>query len=250
VLSWEACFNIRDVGGYPTNSGGRIRWRRLIRADNQRRLTPDGCAALVDYGVATVIDLRAPFERRIDPSPFATGPVMPGAPIYLTIPILDSKGRDAAVADAINAASTVEAMYRPLLDHCREQIGAVIRAIASAPDGGVLVYCHAGKDRTGLIAALVLAIAGVRRSTIARDYALSDACLRPLYEAQLLEERDADKRAALARQLYSPLNAARPRTMAATLASLDERHGGVSAYLRGTGVEEEELKRLRARMAS
>lgn len=250
VLPWEACFNVRDVGGYPTDSGGRTRWRSLVRADNLRRLTPAGRAALADYGVATVIDLRAPFERQIDPSPFATGPAPPGAPVYLTIPILDSKGRDAAVAAAIDTAPTVEAMYRLLLDRCREQIGTVIRAIAAAPDGGVLVYCHAGKDRTGLIAALLLAVAGVRTSTIARDYALSDTYLRPLYDAQLRDERDAEKRLALARQLYSPLNEAAPRTMTATIAGLDERYGGVSGYLRGAGVAEADLERLRARTLS
>src|SRR5205823_6268447 len=116
------------------------------------------------------------------------------------------------------------------------------------PVGGVLVYCHAGKDRTGLIAALVLAVAGVHHNTIASDYALSDACLRPLYEGQLRDERDTEKRAALARQLYSPLNAARPQTMVATLASIDQRHGGVSAYLGEAGMEEEDLERVRARM--
>ena len=251
VLSWEGCFNVRDIGGYRTDSGGRTRWRSLVRADNLRRLTPAGCAALADYGVRTVIVLRAPFELRIDPSPFAVGAAgrgLPGAPAYLHVPVLDRECRDAAVADAVDAAPTVEAMYELLLERCREQIGAVISAIASAREGGVLVYCHAGKDRTGLVAALVLAVAGVRRSAIARDYALSDRCLRPLYEAQLGNEPDAEKRAALKRSLYSPLNAARPRTMLSTLAHLEERHGGVGRYLRGAGVEQRELERLRTRM--
>ncbi len=248
VLPWQGCFNVRDVGGYRTDSGGRTRWRSLVRADNLRRLTPAGRAALVAYGVRTVIDLRAPFELRIDPSPFATGLAPPGAPAYLHVPVLDREGRDRDVAAAVDAAPSVEAMYGLLLEHCRGQLGAVVRAIASAPDGGVLVYCHAGKDRTGLVVALVLAAAGVGRRTIVRDYALSDGCLRPLYEAQLREVQDAAKRATLERQLYSPLNAAHPRTMRATLAHLEERYGGASGSLRWAGVEHGELERLRARM--
>lgn len=112
----------------------------------------------------------------------------------------------------------------------------------------MLVYCHAGKDRTGLINALVLATAGVQHTTIAQDYALSDRCLQPLYEAQLQQERDAAKRLRLKRQLRSPLNAARPSTMLATLAHLDERHGGATSYLRRSGVASAELERLRARL--
>jgi len=245
VLSWEGCFNVRDVGGYATDAGVCTRWRRLVRADNLHRLTPAGCVALVDYGVRTVIDLRAPFELRIDPSPFATGPALPGAPAYLHLPVLDRDGCGRTVAAAVDAAPTVEAIYELLLEQCRDQIGVVISAIASAPDGGVVVYCHAGKDRTGLIVALVLAVAGVRRRVIARDYALSDRHLPPLYERQLRHERDAEKRAALARQLFSPLNEARSRT---TLANLEARHGSITQYLRSAGVAQGDLEWLRARM--
>ena len=248
ILAWEGCFNVRDVGGYETTSGDRVRWRSLVRADNLHRLTPGGRASLLGYGVATVVDVRAPFELRIDPSPFERGLGIPGAPTYLNIPLLDREERDREVAAAVDAAKTVEAMYELLLERCREQFGAVIRAIASASAGGVLVHCHAGKDRTGLVAALVLAVAGVERRSIARDYALSDGCLRPLYEAQLRKIRDAEQRAAVKRQIYSPLNAARPRTMLTTLAYLEERYGGAFGYLRAAGVEQRELDRLCARM--
>jgi len=198
--------------------------------------------------VRTVIDLRAPFERRMDPCPFAPSGVESDAVAYLNLPVLDPDAAGRAVVTAMDAAATVEAMYVLLLERCREQLGAVIRAMAAAPDGGVLVYCHAGKDRTGLIAALALAIAGVPKGTIAADYALSDGCLQPLYGAQLRQERDAGKRVAMERQLRSPRNAARAETMLATLGYLDERHGGVSGYLRWAGVAHEEMERLRARM--
>ena len=248
VLSWEGSFNARHLGGYLTDSATRTRRRSLVRSDNLRRLTPVGRAALLSYGATTVVDLRAPFELRIDPSPFASGPALPGTPAYLNIPLFDRDGPDSPTAAAIDAAPTLEAAYQLIIDRCRDQIASVIRAIASAPVGPVLFYCHAGKDRTGLIAALVLAIAGVRHRTIAQDYALSDTLLRPLYESQLHQQADPDKRATLAQHLSSPLNAAHPRTMLATLAYLQNQHDGPLSYLRAAGVEQSDLQCLRARM--
>jgi hypothetical protein len=249
-LNWEACFNVRDLGGYPTYGGGRTRWRRFLRADNLRRLTPGGCATLVAYGVRTVVDLRAPFELRIDPSPFAPPCTIPCAPAYLHLPLLTYADLGDATTAAIDDAPTLDAMYDLLLDHCRGQIAAIFRAIAAAPDGGVLVYCHAGKDRTGLITALALELAGVPRGVIAEEYALSERCLQPLYAAQFHSETDAAKRATLERQLRSPLNTARPDTMLATLTYLERRHRGVAGYLRASGIEPQELASVRTRLTA
>ncbi len=248
VLSWESCFNVRDVGGYEMPSGGRTRWRSFVRADNLCRLTSDGRASLVAYGVRTVIDLRAPFERRIDPSPFAPAGAGAGEVAYLHLPLLDRDGTEANVWAAVDAAPSVDAMYSLIMERCRTQIGDAISAVAVAPEGGVLVYCHAGKDRTGLIAALVLAVVGVPYATIAKDYALSERCLQPLYASQLQREGDPEKRVALERQLRSPLNTARAHTMLTLLARLDEHHGGACEYLRGAGVGSSELGHLRVRL--
>ena len=103
--------------------------------------------------------------------------------------------------------------------------------MATAPPGGVLVYCHAGKDRTGLVTALVLAVAGVPVATIAADYAASDGHLQPWYVAQLRRAPDAAARRLPAQSLRSPLNAAAPETMHATLVHLDRHHGGTYADL-------------------
>jgi hypothetical protein len=214
-LNWEACFNVRDLGGYPTYGGGRTRWRRFLRADNLRRLTPGGCA-----------------------------------PAYLHLPLLTYADLGDATTAAIDDAPTLDAMYDLLLDHCRGQIAAIFRAIAAAPDGGVLVYCHAGKDRTGLITALALELAGVPRGVIAEEYALSERCLQPLYAAQFHSETDAAKRATLERQLRSPLNTARPDTMLATLTYLERRHRGVAGYLRASGIEPQELASVRTRLTA
>src|SRR5207248_11734510 len=73
-LPWDACFNIRDLGGYAAAAGRRTRWRALLRGDNLGWLKPSGRAALIDYGVRTIIDLRHPSEVARAPHPFAAGP--------------------------------------------------------------------------------------------------------------------------------------------------------------------------------
>src|SRR5689334_15193956 len=86
-LAWDACYNARDVGGYPTENGGQIRWRPLVRADNLNRLTEDGQAALRDYGLRTIIDLRLADELERYPNPWASQQRVEGAPRYLHLPL-------------------------------------------------------------------------------------------------------------------------------------------------------------------
>jgi protein tyrosine/serine phosphatase len=250
-LDWDACYNARDVGGYPLAGGGQTRWGRLVRADNLRRLSARGRAALLASGVRTVIDLRSPSELGIDPYPFpppgAAG-ATPGAPAYRNLPVLDPAA--AAEAAAVGEATTVEAMYAAVLAHGHARLGAILRAVATAPAGGVLVYCHGGKDRTGVVTALVLAVAGVPAADIAADYAVSDRYLQPWYEEQLRRAPDAPTRRRLARSLRSALNAAAPETMLATLAHLDRRYGGPEAYCSAAGLTDAELGALRGRLAT
>jgi len=248
-LDWDACYNARDVGGYPLAGGGRTRWGRFFRADNLRRLSARGRAALLASGVRTVIDLRSPFELGIDPYPFPPADAAggdAGLPAYRNLPVLDPA--DAAEAAALAGAATVEAMYAAMLAHGRARLGAILRAVAAAPAGGVLVYCHAGKDRTGLVTALVLAVAGAAPADVAADYAVSGGYLRPWYAEQVRRVPDAAARVRLARSLRSPLNATRPESMRATLAHLDRSYGGPEAYLAGAGVADAELAALRRRI--
>src|SRR5690348_5629295 len=122
-LAWEACYNARDLGGYPTSRGGQTRPGRLIRADNLCRLTPAGQAALRAYGVRTIIDLRLAYELTIDPSPFAA-PGQPADPRYLNLP-LHEEGTDAAM----EAADSKHAGYIILLEQSKPQVAAVIAAV-------------------------------------------------------------------------------------------------------------------------
>jgi protein-tyrosine phosphatase len=129
------------------------------------------------------------------------------------------------------------------LEHNPPRVGTILSAIAEVACGGVLVHCAAGKDRTGLITALVLSIAGVDREVIASDYALSAAALVAMMEEHLAGEPDSSRWDRVRRMYQSP-----PEAMAELLAELDRRHGDVVGYLRIAGVTDDVQERIKARL--
>lgn len=241
VLSWEACLNVRDVGGYPTQDGRQIRLGALVRADNLHNLTASGRVALEDYGVRTIIDLRYPGELKRLPNPFADPAVRDGNVRYLNLLPLDEGGP--AGESALQKELTIEARYRFALDVGRVHHAKIATAIAEAPDGGVLVHCHAGRDRTGRLVALLLNLAGVPRETIVEDYVLSDTYLQPLYEKFLNSEQYPKERQELNQQI-----AEAPELMENVLSYLEKRYGGAEGYLRGGGMTDEKMEKLRTRV--
>ncbi|MSS70965.1 MAG: tyrosine-protein phosphatase [Candidatus Latescibacteria bacterium] len=244
-LPWERCYNARDVGGYETGDGARTRWRSLVRADDLCRLTPAGCAALLDYGVRTIIDLRLPSECARALHPFASRPNDGPSLIYHHISMMDETDREGTAR--INAGDTPQEIYILILEQYPSSVAAAVRAFAQAGPGGVLVHCHGGKDRTGILVALLLTLAGVPQATIAQDYAESEDYLQPSYREALAQiAHDPVRHQQLARQIRKL--APTPEAMRATLSHLDTKHGGVSAYLKATGVTPEDLESIRNRL--
>jgi protein tyrosine/serine phosphatase len=236
-LEWEACQNARDLGGLPTGDGRRIRWRALLRADNACRLTPRGLESMRADRIATVVDLRSAGEIRRAPSPVVG---LPGV-AYVHAPAIDDDREGGA---AIEASDSLSGIYRIIVERSGRSLAAAVRAIASAPPGGVLVHCHAGKDRTGLVVALTLAAVGVSDQAIAEDYAASEARLQRHFAEELEDPGLGEAR----RERLRSLQHARPETITAMLDLLAERHGGADAYLRAGGLSDDLLTRLRARL--
>ena len=227
-LAWEACHNARDTGGYPTHSGRQTRWQTLVRADNLHKLTLAGQAALRDYGVRTVIDLRLAHELEKLPNPFAAQQNPPESPIYLNLPL-----HDPAANAAMDVATSMMDEYIIILEQSKPHISGVIQAAATGmAEGTVVVHCHGGKDRTGIVVALLLSIAGVPRETIIEDYALSEAQLEPLHAVWLEEQRIAQGHA-IERPRWMQ---SRPETMRGVLDFLDREYGGPEGYLLAAGV--------------
>ena len=235
-LAWEGVLNARDLGGYKTVDGQETRWGAVVRSDNLAFLTPTGCEALVRYGVRTIVDLRLPDEVAGEPDPFAEPD--PRGVAYANLSFLDP------AAAPLAEVATLAEDYMGMLDRFGKAVAEVMAAVANAADGGVLVHCAAGKDRTGLIAALLLGLVGVAPETIASDYALSAECLRQRNE-EWLENGPGDR---AERQEVLRKFAPTPGVMLEVLDDLTERHGGVEGYLSRVGVPADDLTRLRARL--
>lgn len=233
-LAIEGTFNLRDLGGYPL-AGGRTRWRRLLRSDGLHRLGEEGISSLLAEGVATVIDLRRHEECRVQPNPFADSPAV----AYYNVSLFDQ-----LAPGAMSDQDVLYDLYIQALVRRQEAIAQVLRMIADAAEGTVLFHCTAGKDRTGIIAALLLAIAGVETATIIEDYALTKARIAPLISVFL------DEAAARGTDIetFRPLLACEPQTMAETMAYIAETYGSVEAYLAAIGLTPVTIGRLRSRL--
>lgn len=230
----ERSYNIRDVGGYATGDGRRVRWRRLLRSDSLHALTPSSQQALRDHGLQTIIDLRRPSEAAKKPNVFAAANGL----VYRNLPLFDDD-----VADVVDApADTLEELYVRYVDMCQPQLRTILSSVVAASDAPLLVHCAVGKDRTGLVIALTLGALGVERDTIAADYSLSHALLAPLFE----QERStvlADRLPRYERMIQSPRE-----TMEHVLAHFDHEYGGLSRYLATIGITDAQVARLRANL--
>jgi protein-tyrosine phosphatase len=248
VLAWDGCFNVRDLGGLPAGEGLRTRERALIRSDVPWRLTEIGRRSLLEHGVRTIVDLRTPEEVRRDGDryPFREQGDGQAAIRYLSLPFTAGRAGQAwqQMLDAYATATTRAELNRIDLDGSAIGIGAVARGIAEAEPGGVLVHCYAGKDRTGLVVALLLSLVGVSDDDIADDYALTMDVLEPLIADWLLEMSDDPAEHVRLRQLAEP----RREAMLDTLEHLRQRHGSAEEYLLAAGVRPDHLAQLRDRL--
>ncbi|HWF98477.1 MAG TPA: tyrosine-protein phosphatase [Steroidobacteraceae bacterium] len=224
--------NLRDLGGYPTVDGAITRRRSLLRGDDLAQLSPQGLAALADFGLETVLDLRWPEEIAAAPSPV---PRQLPRVRYESVSLLTDNPADWG---ALGGYCAKEQWKCAVLERLQPQLRRALAVIAAAGPGPLLFHCVAGKDRTGVIAALLLALADVLPHAIAADYAASSANLQDAY-LRRYRERDA---AIVLESVRCPEEA-----VYNMLDYLDGA-GGTRAYLGGIGLAEVEIDRLRARL--
>ena len=244
-LVWDGCLNVRELGGLPTRDGDETRLGAVVRADSVRQLSDEGWQALVDHGIRTVVDLRGDDERAADPP--AELPVE-----VVHVPFFEANDAewheireelDAATAAASDAATATRDVYLIFLERFRSNAAAGVKAVAHAPEGGVVIHCVGGKDRTGLLSAFLLHLAGVDDEEIAADYALSEVRLRPRHEAWFAAAESDEELGRLKRIAQTPA-----ASMSGVFSELERRYGGLEDYLRGAGVTDEELELVRARL--
>lgn len=238
-LARDGIFNVRDLGGLVAGDGRQIASGRLVRADalHRARSTADD---LRRYGVARVLDLRDQREREEE------GVLdSPGIEV-VHLPVLDPTFE--WVDDTHEDFDTLLAhRYQVILgsfsDRFASAVDAVIEVVAAHDAGAVAYHCAVGKDRTGLLTALLLGVLGVPDETVIADYTRSGAAVAVqvswLWSMGYPAGQVADE------QLASGLWSARPETMRRTLDWLADEYGGAAPYMRSAGVGDDQIDALR-----
>ncbi len=224
--------NLRDVGGYRTRDGRTVRSGRLLRSASLHLLDEEGQEELIGRGLRHVIDLRHDHELKSAPNVFRES----SAVNYQNVSLFAGLAPERL---PIGAIPTLVEMYIELLDNSQDLI---VRAIEPFTTGETaLVHCSAGKDRTGIIVALLLDLVGVDHDTIVHDYALTDIYLEPLRD----NFRDFARDAGLDMVQYEHMISCRPEYIRQFLDHLYARYGGAESYLLQAGMTPRQLERIR-----
>ena len=240
-LDLEGSLNIRDIGGYPTRDGGRTRWKVFLRSGCMHELTASSQDALVEYGIRTIIDLRMSLELQVEPNAFEGSDRVR----YRHMNMMGDEPLEAssvAVKGGERADRTL-ASYSSILDQCQARIGEILAVLAAEGSRLAAYHCAGGKDRTGIISALLLGLAGASPEVISADYALS---ARYLIEEHLSQQMPSDDAPEVStwqdyQREYCP-----PEGMLKVLGYLDREYGGIEGYIRTVGLGDGEIRSLRA----
>ncbi len=246
-LSLAGTLNLRDVGGYPVSpsrqphhgaGAWRTGWRRLFRADAPHRpdaAAADGLAGFAGLGLRTVLDLRSSLEADYAPSPDFAGHGI----ATMRIPL--------AGDDLAALPPDLGRIYDFIIDERGAAVASAVRALARPGGLPALVHCTAGKDRTGIVIALVLSAIGASDAVVAADYSLSSLYLDPSRIAvigRLRAEFNADD------QVTAALMASPPELIRRVLDRARQQAGGIAGYLTSHGVTDADLARLRASLVT
>ncbi len=230
---------MRDLGGLRTRGGAHTLGGSLVRGDDPSYLREQGWELLRSYGVRTIVDLRYGGETHAYRVPPAAAETAARAGVEVVrAPLLAPPGHPSS--RGIYDSGDPAASYRLMVDRRAPQIARALGALARAQRGGVLVHCTAGRDRTGVVVALALWLCDVEPRAIAEDYAHSRARIERAIAS--LEQTPATRDAARRNALTAAA------TMHALLAHIDERHGGVHAYVAAAGLGSEDVRAIRRRV--
>ncbi len=237
--SFQTLYNIRDLGGFPTRGGQTTVHGRFLRSDAPVRLNSDEVAHLRDLPVKQIIDLRSPSEIDQTPYPLADLPDLAYSNIALLGRNLDSHMNQLErlfYSEQLRRPELVD-LYLYMIDYEQEKIGRVMHTLAMTHCGARLFHCSHGKDRTGLISALLLLLADVPRAHIVSDYAISEKRLQPWFDLNADRIPESHQRFLMTPAHY----------MEKTLDHLVHKHGTVSRYLEAcqvTAAVQDQLKAL------
>ena len=232
IIDLEGCLNFRDLGGYATRLGRRVRKGKLFRSDALHRMTPGDVAIVRDsIGVADVIDLRSSTEVEID----GIGP-LPEPPVrYHHAPLFDGGAADAKA----EIPQDLGHQYFLLLHAAERKIAQIIEILIGSPDPAVF-HCAAGKDRTGVVSAVILALLGVEDADIVEDYVFTSRNLDRI----IARLRETESYRSVFEKLPPSTLHAEPETMSGFLSRVRRSYGSMHGFAESARIGPETLTRL------
>jgi protein-tyrosine phosphatase len=237
LVALEAVHNFRDLGGYATADGRSTRWRTLFRADGLHRLTPADVAALEPLGLRTVIDLRsAPELDERGRFPVDLHPVA-----FHHLPIVDVTWANVERPENERGEDFLIWAYQEMLAIGAPRFADAFAALAEPGALPAVFHCAAGKDRTGVLAALLLGSLGVAHDDIVADYALT---IGGMARFRTWAAREWPEWAEHMASMPPAFGAALPEAMRHILDGLSAEHGTIRNYVRSIGVSSGTLATL------
>jgi protein-tyrosine phosphatase len=242
IVPLEGAANFRDLGGYETGDGRRVRWGRVYRSARLLHLTGADVARIDALGIRTVVDFRQSEDAAAFPDRLPEGVDYRHMPVFEDTPlstrrVIFNRHR------LLDVFAGVYASY--IVERGAPTFGGLMRLLADESHLPLLFHCTAGKDRTGVAAMLILTALGVPRETAVDDYLLTNRSAQTFIDEMSTQLGARNVRGVAVEQLY-PLLAASPRLIGAALDHIDARYGGVEPYLRRrAGLSDDTLDRLR-----
>ncbi len=235
-LNHSIVFNLRDVGGLPTAGGGVTRAGWLYRSDSLGQLAEADREAFAALGVQTLIDLR----RAAELDEYGRAPAWACAN-WRHIPLDYPPWRAEDYSAEVGVVAYLVDRYLEIVELAATGVVAAVRLIADPASGPTLVHCLGGRDRTGVVVALVLSLVGVDEDTIAADYARTESATAR-YEAWARVHRPAEA------DLPDYLARCPEAAIRGVLRELTDRYGSVAGYLVAHGLTPDEIAALRAKL--
>ncbi|MGI9053112.1 MAG: tyrosine-protein phosphatase [Ilumatobacteraceae bacterium] len=239
-LELAGVFNFRDLGGYEAADGRTVRWRTIFRADGLGRLTTEDLEVLRPIGLRTVVDLRT--GREIDERgrfPHEHYPVT-----FHHLSVIDQTwDREAALAENLPPTEFLHRTYHEMLVDGGPRFAAAFELLSHAAALPAVFHCAAGKDRTGLLAALILGALGVGHDDVVEDYALTQVTMDAFLAKSAAGDEELARRIESAPQSFFTAD---PAAMSLVLTDLERAHGSVRGFVSSLGVSDAVLERLDA----